>query len=38
MKWFYKYHKWVNLEMDTSLGIADFRILNGMGEEIEIVS
>jgi ribonuclease G len=36
MKWFYKYHKWVNLEMDSSLGISDFRFLNGMGEEIEI--
>jgi len=36
MKWFYKYHKWVNLEMDSSLGISDFRFLNGMGEEIEL--
>jgi ribonuclease G len=35
MKWFYKYHKWVNLEIDSSLGISDFRFLNGMGEEIE---
>lgn len=36
MKWFYKFHKWVNLEVDSSLGIADFRFLNSMGEEIEI--
>jgi len=36
MKWFYKYHKWVNLEMDSSLNISDFRFLNGMGEEIEL--
>ena len=35
-KWFYKYHKWVNLEIDSSLGISDFRFVNGMGEEIEI--
>jgi ribonuclease G len=38
MKWFYKYHKWVNLEMDSSLSISDFRFLNAMGEEIEIGS
>jgi ribonuclease G len=36
MKWFYKYHKWVNLEMDSSLNISDFRFLNWMGEEIEL--
>jgi ribonuclease G len=36
MKWFYKYHKWVNLEMDSSLNISDFRFVNGMGEEIEL--
>ena len=35
-KWFYRYHKWINLEIDSSLGISDFRFLNGMGEEIEI--
>jgi ribonuclease G len=36
MKWFYKYHKWVSLEMDSSLSISDFRFINSMGEEIEV--
>lgn len=36
MKWFFKYHKWVHLEMDSSLGISEFKFLNAMGEEIEI--
>ena len=36
MKWFYKYHKWVNLEIDSSLSISDFRFVNGMGEDIEL--
>ncbi len=36
MKWFLKYHRWVNLEEDTSLGITEFKFLNGIGEEIEI--
>ena len=33
---FLKYHRWVNLEEDTSLGITEFKFLNGIGEEIEI--
>ncbi len=36
MKWFLKYHKWVHLEEDTSLGMTDFKLLNTTGEEIQI--
>jgi ribonuclease G len=36
MKWFLKYHRWVHVEEDTSLGISDFKFLNANGEEIQI--
>lgn len=36
MKWFLKYHRWVNLEEDTSLGITEFKFLNKNGEEISM--
>ncbi|MCP3658891.1 MAG: Rne/Rng family ribonuclease [Bacteroidetes bacterium] len=34
--WFFKYKHWINLEQDSSLGITDYRFINGQGEEIEI--
>ncbi|WMJ71814.1 Rne/Rng family ribonuclease [Cytophagaceae bacterium ABcell3] len=37
VKWFFKYKIWVKLEMDTSLGITDFRFINNQGEEIEVI-
>lgn len=36
MKWFFKYWKWIGMEEDTSLGIADFRISNRKGDLIEV--
>ena len=37
VKWWLKYHRWVTLEKDSSLGITDFVFRNGTGEEIELV-
>ncbi len=36
MKWFLHYHRWINLEEDTSLGVTEFKFLNKNGEEIAI--
>lgn len=36
VKWFLKYSKWIGIEQDSSLGITDFKFLNGADEEIEI--
>jgi ribonuclease G len=36
MKWFLKYHRWVHLEEDTSLGMTEFKFLNASREEIHI--
>ncbi len=35
-KWLFKYHKWINLESDSSMGITDFKFVNKIGEEIEL--
>ena len=36
MQWFIKYKKWVNLEVDSSLGLVDYHFHNKVGEEIEV--
>ncbi len=36
VKWYFKYKQWVNLEKDTSMGIAEFKFLNKEGEEIQL--
>lgn len=36
VKWYFHYHKWINLESDSSMGITEFRFLNRIGEEIEL--
>lgn len=36
MKWLFKYHTWVRLEIDTSLAITDFIFKNKSGEVIDI--
>jgi len=36
LKWFLKYQRWIHLEEDTSLGIAEYKFLNANGEEIQI--
>lgn len=37
MKWFFRYHKWIKLVSDSSLGITEFKFLNKLGEEIQLV-
>ncbi|MBX9853577.1 MAG: Rne/Rng family ribonuclease [Cytophagaceae bacterium] len=37
VKWYLKYKKWVHIEKDTSLGVTQYKFLNQLGEEIEIV-
>lgn len=37
-KWFMKYQRWVKMEVDSSLGINEYKFYNGMGEEINIDS
>jgi len=36
IKWFLKYHKWIKLESDSSLGVTEFKFVNKIGEEIEL--
>ncbi len=36
MQWFIKYKKWINLEVDSSLGLVDYHFHNKSGEEIEL--
>ncbi|MCK6617373.1 MAG: Rne/Rng family ribonuclease [Cyclobacteriaceae bacterium] len=38
VKWFIKYKRWVHLEVDSSMGITEFKFLNKEGEEIELNS
>ena len=37
-EWYKKYHTWVKIERDSSLGISDYSFHNKLGEEIELVS
>lgn len=37
LKWYFKYHKWVVLEQDSSLGVTEYRFTNKIGEEIEML-
>ena len=37
VKWFFKYYKWIKLVSDSSLGITEFKFLNKLGEEIQLV-
>jgi ribonuclease G len=36
IKWFFKYKKWVRLEVDSSLGLVDYHFHNKVGEQIEL--
>jgi len=36
IKWFFKYHKWIKLEEDSSLGITEFQFKSKSGHEIEV--
>jgi ribonuclease G len=35
--WLFSYKKWVNIEIDSSLGLIDFKILDENGEKIELL-
>jgi len=37
LKWYFKYHKWVILEQDSSLGVTEYRFSNKIGEDIEML-
>jgi ribonuclease G len=36
LKWFMKYKTWVNLVMDSSIGVTDFKFFNRHNEQIEM--
>ncbi|MGD1892018.1 MAG: ribonuclease E/G [Cyclobacteriaceae bacterium] len=36
MDWFFKYKKWIRLEVDSSLGMMDYHFYNRNGEQIEL--
>lgn len=36
-EWFLKYKSWVNIVIDSSLGLIDFNILDAQGEKIELL-
>jgi ribonuclease G len=38
VKWYFKYHRWVKMVTDTSMGITEFKFLNREGEEIQLNS
>lgn len=38
MRWYFKYKTWVKVIADSSLGLIEYKFLNGNGDEIEIKS
>jgi ribonuclease G len=36
MKWYFKYKRWVNMVVDTSLAVTEYKFLNREGEEIQL--
>lgn len=36
MKWYMKYKRWVNIIIDTSLAVTEYKFLNKEGEEIQL--
>jgi ribonuclease G len=36
VKWYFKYKRWINIEVDTSMGVTEFKFLNKEGEEIQM--
>lgn len=37
LKWFFKYKKWIKVQIDSSLGLTTFEILNSSGDKIELL-
>ena len=36
MRWYFKYKRWVNVVIDTSLAVTEYKFLNKEGEEIQL--
>jgi ribonuclease G len=36
VKWYFKFKRWVNMIMDSSMGVTEFKFLNKEGEEIQM--
>ena len=36
MKWYFKHKRWVNIVVDTSLAVTEYKFLNKEGEEIQL--
>ncbi|SFC89074.1 ribonuclease G [Flexibacter flexilis DSM 6793] len=36
VQWLFRYHTWIKVVEDTSLGVTDFKFINKQGEQIEI--
>jgi ribonuclease G len=36
MRWYFRYKRWVNLVVDSSMAITEFKFLNKEGEEIQL--
>jgi ribonuclease G len=36
VKWYFKFKRWVNMVMDSSMGVTEFKFLNKEGEEIQM--
>jgi ribonuclease G len=36
LKWYFKHMRWVNIVVDTSLAVTEYKFLNKEGEEIEL--
>jgi ribonuclease G len=36
VKWYFRYKRWVNMVMDSSMGVTEFKFLNKEGEEIQV--
>ena len=38
MRWYFKYKRWVNIVIDTSLAVTEYKFLNKEGEEIQLTN
>jgi len=38
LKWYFKYKRWVNIIVDTSLAVTEYKFLNKEGEEIQLTN
>ena len=38
VKWYFKFKRWVNMVMDSSMGVTEFKFLNKEGEEIQMTT